>query len=325
MLDKLISSTAGFVQTNLSLIGNSYPVTFVTDKVRDVIGIPRPEDNDDIAVADAFDDAPAPKPSDYISIYSMVERAIKGESLPIYRWALFGIGIVITVFTIMIVTNHMIILPWSVRLFAALYLVNIGLFTDFTQMNMIYYVLLAYLGIFLYRAYLRTMDPTINIVPFYIFGFMPLRTAKLNWTDTINSAWLYLYGGAYGPDYNAVVRSTEDYMNAQKAAIPDYDTLAGKFGLEPLYETFENHMIQMNLPGFIPPNTSTQITQTIQDAEMVTKQATKIKTVLNAVTTMKGARTILGQVLNRDDLNPATRQQLQRAKATLNEARKIIQ
>jgi hypothetical protein len=282
MLDTLISSTAGFVQTNLSLIGNSYPVTFVTGKVRDVMGLPRPEDNDDIAVADPFDDAPTPKSSDYISIYSMIDRAIKGEGFPIYRWVLFGIGIVITVFTIMMVTNHMIMLPWSVRLFAALYLVNIGLFTDFTQANLIYYVLLAYLGLFLYRAYLQTMDPTMNIVPFYTFGFLPLRTAKLNWTDSINSAWLYLLGGAYGPDYNAIVRATEDYMKAEKATIPDYDTLAGTFGLEPLYETFENHLINMNLPGYIPPS-PVSVPLAMNEAVSVTKKAGIISRIFKAL------------------------------------------
>ena len=310
MLDKLMSGTVEFVQNNLTMIGNSYPVTLMNNKVRDMIGWKKSDDVEDDLITDTFDDAPTETPSDYISIYSMIERAIKGERLPIYRWVLFGIGIIITVFTIMMVTNHMIMLPWSIRLFAALYILNIGLFTDFTQMNLIYFVLLAYLGLFLYRAYLQTMDPTMNIVPFYTFGFLPLRTKKDNWTDVINSLWSYLHIGADGPDYNAVVRATEDYMKAEKATIPDYDTLAGTFGLEPLYETFENHLINMNLPGFMPlsPDTSVQTAQTV----------------IAATTTVEKARKIVRKELNKDGVNSATKQQLESANNTLNAATEVI-
>jgi len=340
MLDKLMSGTAGFVQNNLTMIGNSYPVTLMKDKVRDIIGWKKSEETgniEDDMITDTFDNAPTQKPSDYISIYSMIERAIKGEKIPIYRWVWFGIGIVLTGITIMMVTNHMIMLPWSIRLFAALYILNIGLFADFTQTNLIYFVLLTYLGLFLYRAYLQTMDSTMNIVPFYTFGFLPLRTKKNNWTDAFNSIWLYLLGGASGPDYNAVVRATEDYMDAQKAAIPDYDTLAGTFGLEPLYETFENHLINMNLPGFIPlkPDTS------IQNAQRVIDAALKVKTDANAkklretvhqvqdITTsgkvIDDAKKTLTKALAKSDLTPGIKQQLEMAQTTLKTAASVIE
>jgi len=279
MLDKLISSTAGFVQTNLSLIGNSYPVTFVTGKVRDVIGLPRPEDNDDIAVADPFDDAPSPKPSDYISIYSMVERTIKGERMPIYRWVLFGIGLFVMLITISMVTNHMIMLPVSLRLFATFYLLSIGLFTDFTGLNTIYYILLAYAGICLYRVYLRTTDPTLTIMPFHWDSFLPFRTVKNDFTDFFTPLFylgLYLPAGASGVRYNNIVLETQEYMEASKGAIPDYKELEGKFNLKPLYDTFENHMITMNLPGFIPETVKPSDTGVMAIAHSVIDMAKRI-------------------------------------------------
>jgi hypothetical protein len=219
----------------------------------------------------------------------------------------------------MLVTNHMVMLPWSIRLFAALYIINIGIFTDFTQLNLIYFVLLAYMGLFLYRAYLQTMDPKLNIVPFHTFGFLPLRTAKNNWTDVPNTLWRYLHIGADGPDYNAVVRATEDYMKAEKAAVPDYETLAGKFGLEPLYESFENHMINMNLPGFMPPPPDTSL----QTAQEVIKKAKDIEMVSHAKMTIKQAQDLVGKALNKDDLTPAMRKLIQQAKDTLKIAQSV--
>lgn len=277
MLYQLVTNTAGLVQTNLTMIRDSYPVAVITDKFRDMVGW-KSGGTDAVDEEDNFDDTPTPKPSDYITIYDMVARTINGEKMPITRWIWFWIGLVLTSIVIFMVTNHMIMLPWSIRLFAALYIANIATFADFTGLNMIYYILMAYGGIFLYRYYLQTTDPTLNIVPFYTFGFLPLRTAKLNWTDTINNVWLYLHGGAVGSDYNALVRTTEDYIEAQKAAFPDYSTLEGTFNLKPLYEAFENHVINMNLPGFMPPPPDTSI----QDAQKVIELATGVQTVSNA-------------------------------------------
>jgi hypothetical protein len=187
-------------------------------------------------------------------------------------------------------------LPWGIRLFAALDILIIGLFADFTKLNIIYYVLMAYIGMFLYRYYLKTTDPTIHVVPFHSYGFMPLRTSQnggvvdrvLNFFTPLFYLGTYLKSGATGTDYNALVRSTEDYMNEQKASIPDYDKLEGQFNLKPLYETFENHLINMNLPGFMPPpapvNTDVAATVTkragildrTRSASSVVKEATNV-------------------------------------------------
>ena len=253
MLDKLMSSTVGLVQTNLSLIGSSYPVTMISDRVSNFLGSKEEE-------ADAFDDASGisntNSSSDYISIYSMISRSIQGERFPWYRWLLFGIGLFLMLITISMVTNHMIMLPMSLRLFATLYLLSIGLFTDFTGLNMIYYILLTYAGICLYRVYLRTTDPTITIMPFYWDSFLPLRTAKNKWTDWFNRIWLYLPAGASGYNYTRIVGDTQTYIDSLKATIPDYKELEGTFNLKPLFDTFENHMIDVNLPGFIPESSN---------------------------------------------------------------------
>jgi hypothetical protein len=330
MLDQLISSTAGLVQTNLSLIGNSYPVTFVTDTFQDAIGWKKSEGQkeqkeqskveEDISVADAFDDAPSAKPNDYISVYSMIERTIKGERMPIYRWVWFAIGVFFTFIVMSMLTNHMVMFPWPVRLFVALYIINIGLYTDFTELNMIYYIVLSYATLFLYRVYLGTIDPETTIMPFHWDSILPLRTTKNSWTDSINSIWLYLPTGASGIRYNNIVLETQEYMETLKGTIPDYKELEGKFNLKPLYECFENHMINMNLPGFMPPPPDTSL----QTAQNVIEKAKAIQIISDAGTTIKGAREILGKALNKDDLPAATRKQLEGAKKTLNAARNAI-
>jgi hypothetical protein len=296
MLDKLMSGTVGFVQDNLTMIGNSYPVTFMNEKVRDMIGWKKSEETEEIdheLITDTFNDSPTSKPGDYISIYSMFDRTFKGERLSFYRWFLCLVGIFITGFVILMVTNNMIMLPMSVRLFITLYILNLGLYTDFTRLNMIYYILFGYFGIFLYRAYLRTMDPNVLIVPFYTYGYLPLRTAKGNWTDSINSFWLYLHGGAGGQDYNEIVRSTEDYMIAQKASFPDYDALEKQFNLKPLYDKFEDHLININLPGFIPPPPPVSPANLGQAKDTV-GAAKKITTVISAKGVMDAAKKVLG-------------------------------
>ena len=125
--------------------------------------------------------------------------------------------------------------------------------------------------------------------------------------------------GAQGADYNALVRSTEEYMNAEKAAVPDYETLAGKFGLEPLYESFENHMINMNLPGFMPPPPDTSL----QTAHEVINKAKNIEMVSHAKMTIKQAQDLVGKALNKDDLTPAMRKLIQQAKDTLKIAQSV--
>ena len=316
MLDKLISSTAGLVQTNLSLIGNSYPVTFVTDTFQDAIGWKKSEGQkgqtvveEDISVADAFDDAPSAKPNDYISVYSMIERTIKGERMPIYRWVWFAIGVFFTFIVMSMLTNHMVMFPWPVRLFVALYIINIGLYTDFTELNMIYYIILSYATLFLYRVYLGTIDPETTIMPFHWDSILPLRTTKNSWTDSINSIWLYLPTGASGVRYNNIVLETQEYMETLKGTIPDYKELEGKFNLKPLYDTFENHMITMNLPGFIPD------TVKASDAAVETQEIASALPVLNR------AKQILEQ-----SLSPGSniQERLKQASRTLNAARAVI-
>jgi len=216
-------------------------------------------------VPDTFDDASGASKtsssSDYISIYSMIDRSIKGEQFPWYRWLLFGVGLFLMLITISMVTNHMIMMPVSLRLFATLYLLSIGLFTDFTGLNTIYYILLTYAGICLYRVYLRTTDPTVTIMPFYWDSFLPLRTAKNDWTDFFTPLFYlgrYLPAGASGFNYIRIVGDTQTYIDSLKASFPHYKELESQFNLKPLYDAFENHMIDINLPGFMPdaPNTS---------------------------------------------------------------------
>ena len=290
MLYQLMTNTAGLVQTNLTMIRDSYPVTVITDKFRDMVGW-KTGGTDAVDEEDNFDDTPTPKPSDYITMYDMVTRTINGEKMPITRWIWFGIGAVITSIAIFMVTNHMIMLPWAIRLFAAIYIANIAAFADFTGLNLIYFTLMGYGALFMYRYYLQTTDPKINIIPFHTFGFLPLRTAKNNWTDVPNTLWRYLHIGADGPDYNALVRATEDYVEAQKAAFPNYSALEGTFKLKPLFEAFENHVINMNLPGFMPPPPDTSA----QNAQKVVEMAQGVQSLSKASDTInvaKGVQTI---------------------------------
>jgi len=280
MLDKLMSNTVGLVQTNLNLIGSSYPVTLISDRVSNFLGSREEE-------ADTFDDASGisntNSSSDYISIYSMIDRSIQGERFPWYRWLLFGIGLFLMIITISMVTNHMIMLPVALRLFVILYLLNIGLFTDFTGLNMIYYILLTYAGICLYRVYLRTTDPTITIMPFHWNSFLPLRTAKNNWTDFWTPLFYmgrYLPTGASGYKYTHVVEDTQTYIDSLKATIPDYKELEGTFNLKPLYDTFENHMIDVNLPGFIPESSNINLSDA-KTAISLSKAEQKIATAVS--------------------------------------------
>jgi hypothetical protein len=52
------------------------------------------------------------------------------------------------------------------------------------------------------------------------------------------------------------VGDTQTYIDSLKATIPDYKELEGTFNLKPLYDAFENHMIDVNLPGFIPESSN---------------------------------------------------------------------
>jgi hypothetical protein len=52
------------------------------------------------------------------------------------------------------------------------------------------------------------------------------------------------------------VGDTQTYIDSLKATIPDYKDLEGTFNLKPLYDTFENHIIDVNLPGFIPESSN---------------------------------------------------------------------
>ena len=323
MLDQLISSTAGLVQTNLRLIGNSYPVTFVTDTFQDAIGWKKPEgqkeqtqqtkDEADISVADAFDDTPSVKPSDHVSIYSMIDRTIKGERMPIYRWVLFAIGVFLTFMAMSILTNHMVMLPWPIRLFVALYIINIGLYTDFTELNMIYYILMTYAVILLYRTYLGTINPETTMMPFHWDSFLPLRTTKNSWTDSLNWIWLYLPTGASGVRYNNIVLETQEYIERLKGTIPDYKELEGKFNLKPLYDTFENHMITMNLPGFIP------------DTVKASDAAAETQEIASALPVLNRAKQILEQSLSQTLPGSNIQERLKQASRTLNAARAVVE
>jgi len=198
---------------------------------------------------------------------------------------------------------------------------------------MIYYILIAYIGMFLYRYYMKTTDPTIKVVPFHNYGLLPLRTKKNNWLDVPNSLWSYLHIGADGPDYNALVRSTEDYMDAQKASIPDYNKLERQFNLKPLFNTFENHLINMNLPGFMPlPSADKSIDlankilaqahalDDISKATSIFTEADKIEDVQRAIERVKEAQTTIGTVLEKSPLSNPNRATAQEAKRTLNKA-----
>ena len=283
MLDKLMSGTVGLIQTNLSLIGSSYPVTMISDRVQSLF-----RSKEEVDIADTFNDASGTsKPtssSDYISIYSMISRSFQGETFSWYRWILFFIGLFLMLITISMVTNHMIMLPVSLRLFVTLYLLNLGLFTDFTGLNTIYYILFTYAGICLYRVYLRTTDPTLTIMPFYWDSFLPLRTTKNNWTDSFNRMWLYLPAGASGYKYTRIVGDTQTYIDSLKASFPNYKELEGTFNLKPLYEAFENHMIDINLPGFISESSGINLSNaksaiSLSKAEQEVAKAVSVRSV----------------------------------------------
>jgi hypothetical protein len=302
MLDQLVSSTANIVQTNVKLIRESYPVTVLTEKVRTMMGYKedkgdkedKEEKEDNI---DKFNDT-SPSSWEYISVVSMFKRTFAGEKLPWDRWFYCILGILLTYFVVSFTANYMIMLPMAIRLFATLYLLNIGIYSDFTGINLIYYTAFAYGGIMLYRRYLKTMNPDINIIPFNWDSNLPLRTVKNDWLDTFNYLWSYLPEGAVGVKYNNIVRTTDEYIKQQKSLFPDYEELKGQFNLEPLYEKFENHMIDMNLPGYIPESvatsasTSTAIINSAKAAVGLANATTKLAT---ATITLSNASEALKQ------------------------------
>lgn len=308
MLDQLVSSTANFVQNNVKLISQSYPVTIVTDKVKNMMGYKtNEEDNEDNKKKniDTFNDAP-PAPS-YISIMDMIIGIFKGQHYSWYNWLFFVIGIYLTLIIISATQNYMIMLPYQIRLFTGFYLFFIGLTSDFTQLNLIYFTALGYVGLALYRFYLHTIDPTINIIPFNWDSFFPLRTYKNDgFMDRLNSLWNYLPMGTVGINYNNLVRATDEYITQQKALIPDYENLKGK--LEPLYETFENHMIDINLPGFSPTPSTDNINSTIESAQNTVKHAKSVSNITRASRTISNANKVNNMIsANRDNNNNATK------------------
>jgi hypothetical protein len=174
-------------------------------------------------------------------------------------------------------------------------------------LNLIYFTAIGYLILALYRYYLKTLDPAVHIIPFNWDSLFPLRTAKSE-SDFIDKLFRlvgYLPTGAVGTNYMNLVRTTDEYITQQKAVIPNYDSLKGQ--LEPLYETFENHMININLPGYLPdspPNNGNAIkavkavkaataTVVAADATIATKEAKNVLTVANATNTIKQAKEII--------------------------------
>ena len=304
MLDQLMSGTANFVKTNTQLLSESYPVTVITEKVKGIMGYKKEEEDDTKQDLDTFDDAPPSTDSssgDYISIQSMISRTINGEQFPWYRWIYFVIGVFLIYITISMVINHMIMLPVALRIFTALYLLNIGIYSDFTGWNTTYYIILAYLGIMLYRRYLQTMTPDIHIMPFDWDANFPMRTAKNNWMDRWTSLFNYLPTGATGFAYNNVVRTTDEYINLQKASFPDYKELERSFNLKPLYEKFENHMVDINLPGFIPEPKAASAAAIATANKVVGKgnaivQVVTANRMADAATTVHDANELLKQI-----------------------------
>ena len=108
--------------------------------------------------------------------------------------------------------------------------------------------------------------------------------------DRLNSLWNYLPMGTVGINYNNLVRATDEYITQQKALIPDYENLKGK--LEPLYETFENHMIDINLPGFSPTPSTDNINSTIESAQNTVKHAKSVSNITRASRTISNANKV---------------------------------
>ena len=88
MLVQLVNGTANFVQNNVKLIRESYPVAVVTDGMRNMMGYKTKEEDekdkdekdekdDKKQNIDTFDDPPPP-PS-YLSILGMLNGSIKGQ------------------------------------------------------------------------------------------------------------------------------------------------------------------------------------------------------------------------------------------------------
>jgi hypothetical protein len=96
--------------------------------------------------------------------------------------------------------------------------------------------------------------------------------------------WLYLPAGASGYKYTRIVGDTQTYIDSLKASFPNYKELEGTFNLKPLYEAFENHMIDINLPGFISESSGINLSNaksaiSLSKAEQEVAKAVSVRSV----------------------------------------------
>lgn len=288
MFDKLLSGTVEAFQMNIDRMWNSYPVQFISNKIfgdkpeADAEKTDAEKTDAEKTDSEPFDDSSAipDTESSYVSLLDTIIGAIHGKTYSWYRWLFFGIGILLTYIVVSCVGNDMKMLPWQLRLFAGIYLLLTGLYSDFMNINIIYYVLIGYGVILLRRQFDKAhmTNPTFSIIPFdWDAIFIPLRTTKNNWMDYMAGFFglTYLKQGASGVHYNKLVLKTDDYINEQKKIFADYETLKGTFGLGALDTAFTDHMIDMNLPGFLPAPVST-VAATLEAAADTVRAATPL-------------------------------------------------
>jgi hypothetical protein len=125
----------------------------------------------------------------------------------------YGFFILWMIFTIIIgslAANHLIYYPWHLRLFAFAFIVTMGYFSDYTQLNTVYFVFAYYLISALYTGYKIYKNPALkgkeNVLPTF-FAAVPLRTANGTFLDSLLFLFTYLQQGNNKMDtfYNELI------------------------------------------------------------------------------------------------------------------------
>jgi len=175
-----------------------------------------------------------------------------------------GLYILWWIFCIIIgslVSNHLINYPWQVRVFLFAFIMVLGNFSDYTELNTVYIIGIYYLINMLYTAYRIYRKPELKEKEHILHTFyaiLPIRTANNTFLDTVLFPVTYLQKGNDPKDtyYNQLTVNGPPYIASMKENFPNFEELENnrEFDVGKLFTAFKKSRdikdpLCINFPG----------------------------------------------------------------------------
>ena len=253
MLSSAYSGVSNYLFTNIETLRNSSITTGVTDYVKRHLGFRKPDKEE-------FDDPPAAKEPSAEELSQMAANktaAAAQESaaatadfvMMMINYGLFIVWILFCVFIASIVANDLIYYPIQVRLFAFIFVMTMGYYSDYSMPNIVYFITTYYSVNALYTGYRLYKQPELkgkeNYLPTF-YAVLPIRTADKSFLDSFLFPFTYLQKGNDKMDvyYNELSVATPTYIEKMKKNFPKFAEYEGnaEYDIKSLFDKYKKNL-----------------------------------------------------------------------------------